>query len=98
MSADNDLYILETEGDNGDKEYRVADLQAIENYLYDDNYNESEDPDVHIKNARKMWKGASVYRNEGMALLEAKSLLNDSYMCEYGICFGICIISIPRKF
>lgn len=44
MSADNGIYILETNGRvvSTEKEYRVAHLMAVENYMFDENA-----PDPH---------------------------------------------------
>lgn len=123
MSSDNGVYILVT-GDKKPKEYRVAHLQAVENYLHDENipypdycknhncycqehnpeecpmciaYNKkfnSPDPDVHIRNARKMWANSLVYKTEGKAVHKAMELYRECYICEY----GIQTIEIPRDF
>ena len=57
MSADNGVYILKTLGKKpGEFEYRVQEMQAVENYEWDPKRKRPvNDPDVHIKNARKMW-------------------------------------------
>ena len=95
MSADNGIYILETEG----PEYRVSELMAVENYLWDDiNAEQSADPDVWIRNAREMWIG-HVYRTKAEALESAAAIeeviaADDFPILEY----GISIISIPRRF
>lgn len=96
MSADNGIYILETIG----PEYRVAHLQAIDNLAYDESapkgserYN-SKNPDVLIKNARKMWQNCQVFTSEERAMKSAMEMLKDCCVCEYGICY----IKIDRKF
>lgn len=94
MSADNGIYILRTPKGNG-FEYRVANLQCIENYTWDRDHNcESDNPDVHIENARTMWGNCKAFYSQQEALLEADKLLRESYICEY----GICSIKIPREF
>lgn len=104
MSADNGVYILVTplltEAPNGElveiaTEYRVANLQAVENYVWDAAYGaETDDPDVHIANARKMWARAKVFYERIDALVEADRLTREYPMLEYGISF----IQIPRAF
>ena len=89
MGADNGIYILQTNG----PEFRVSELQAIENVYWDDE-KESDDPDVWIKNAREMWAYASVFTDEGEALKEAMRHLESMCICEY----GISKIKIPRRF
>ena len=94
MSADNGIYILRTP--KGDKvEFRVAHLQAIENYEYDERTNEqTKDPNVHITNARKMWKDSPIFKTERSVLLFAEHMARDYSILEYGICF----INIDREF
>ena len=96
MSADNGVYILETNTkEHNRKEYRVRHLQAVENVGWDDNKQEpdknycggyTDDPDITIKNARKMWSGCQVFYSEENALKEAWKMLKDLDVCEYGIC------------
>jgi hypothetical protein len=96
MSADNGIYILKTDCDDG-HEYRVAHLQAVENYLWDNAREcESDNPDIHIANARKMWDDSDVYSSEGEALKRAVEIEEklDLWVLEY----GISQIRIPRKF
>lgn len=99
MSADNGVYILKTKRGDG-WEYRVAHLQAVENYLWNqDTHEETSDEDVHIKNAREMWNGP-VFSSKQDALREAdlmaEEILNDDFcpVLEY----GISTITIPREF
>lgn len=109
MSADDGFYILETEG----PEYRVKHLQAVENYMWDDKKIDEQDgkpgaytndPDVHIRNARKMWKKCKVFTNKKEAVKYAFNMEEEAIkdMEEYfGFGFteyGVCHIKIPRKF
>jgi len=79
MSADNGVYILVTPHEDGDKEFRVNDLGAIDN-VYDG-------PGKPIENAREMWAGCSVYRREVEALRAASGVLDGLTLCEYGISY-----------
>ncbi|SRR5258706_5387104 len=136
MSADNGIYILETlvKGD-GRKfdlhEYRVRELQAIENVEYDQsiailqptgeyhsvhefrpedkehcayqkayrNKYHSDNPDVQITNARKMWKNCTVFNDKEAALMEAARLLDQSTKdCGFEPEYGISFIRIARVF
>lgn len=91
MSADNGIYILETEG----PEFRVAHLQAVDNLEWDDETSSpSDNPDVWIKNAREMWRASAVYSNADDAYRRARDLLKKHEWTEY----GICEIRIGRKF
>jgi hypothetical protein len=98
MSADNTVAILETGIDK--KEYRVTDLQALENVDYDcgkRGYVDFEDPgsdDVRILNARRMWGNCEVILDKKEALSKAEEILKGLEICEYGICF----VSIAREF
>lgn len=90
MSADNGIYILETYG----PEYRVAHLQAVENVQWDsENHCESDDPEVMIVNARRMWKNSEVFTIRLGALEKADKLANE-IDTEYGITF----VKIPKDF
>jgi len=94
MSADNGIYILATPKGDG-FEYRVEHLQSIDNYMWDhDLHCDTDDKDIWIKNAREMWKGCEVLESQIDALKLAEELLEQEYICEYGISF----ISIRRKF
>jgi len=107
MSADNGVYILETPARTGfpgpeNKEYRVRELQAIDNIGWDPNKlnsrgtkgDETDDPDVMILNARRMWAGCKAYMDKGEALKIAAEVLDSCWICEYGIRF----IQIDRVF
>lgn len=61
---------------------------AYENRYYSDNL------DVLIRNARKMWKDCPVYNDEAEAFLAAKAMYEEIGYCEY----GIRTIKIPRDF
>jgi hypothetical protein len=92
MSADNGIYILETEG----PEFRVAEMGAVDNYQWDNERSEyTDDPDVHIENAREMWGGCEVLTNEEDAIDMALKIDK-----EWGIGteYGICVIKIRRRF
>lgn len=97
MSADNGIYILVTlTRDGSGKEYRVQHLQAVENYTWDHLWGmETKNPDIHIQNAREMWKDVSIIHSEHDALAEANRLLQ-AYggWTEYGIQF----VKIDRTF
>jgi len=136
MSADNGIYILETlvKG-NGRKfdlhEYRVRELQCIENLKYDPtvailqpteeyhsvheyrpedkehcayqkayrNKYHSDNPDVQISNARKMWRNCKVFSDKGLALLYAAELEDKSTNeCGFQPEYGISFIRIDRVF
>jgi hypothetical protein len=81
-------------------------MQAVENYEWDNNLTPTEggyteNPDVHIKNAREMWCGGKIFTTEKEAYDEAhkifKEIVDDPE--GYGILeYGICLIEIPRKF
>jgi hypothetical protein len=109
MSSDTGIYILETIDDKGSSEFRVALLSAIENYRYSyctkhndwtkdceecSNAAETDDQDVHIFNARKMWRDCEVFKDFGKALEEAARIQKDRGYTEY----GIVIIHIDRVF
>lgn len=99
MSADNGIYMLKTLG----PEFRVKELSAVDNLEWDDTIeNEhgevtggySNDPDIHIKNAREMWYKCKVFNDENKAYNYALKLLDDNPYTEY----GLCRIDIDRKF
>ncbi|MHA1286578.1 MAG: hypothetical protein ACTSPB_04140 [Candidatus Thorarchaeota archaeon] len=96
MSADNGVYILKTDG----PQYRVKHLQAIENVHFDDELGDfTEDSNIHILNARRMWKGCTVFDNDLEAMQKARDIYtrileSDCPICEYGISF----IAIKEKF
>ena len=94
MSADNGIYILRTlKGD--DFEYRVAHLQGIENLEWDEvggGYTDNQD--VHIKNARRMWSDCEVFAHETEALAFALKMEKCLDILEY----GISSIDIDREF
>jgi hypothetical protein len=109
MSSDTGIYILETIDDKGAPEFRVALLSAIENYRYSycTKHNdwtkdckecsdavETDDLDVHIFNARKMWRDCEVFKDIGQALEEARRIHKDVGYTEY----GISIVCIARVF
>lgn len=93
ISADNGIYILQTKKGDG-FEYRVAHLQAVENYRWDDDkHTDSDDPQIQIKNAREMWGECEVIVDRTSALqvadAMAQKILDDEFcpILEYGISF-----------
>ena len=108
MSADNGVYILRTLVDENDTskgyEYRVTEMQAVENIFWDSEVfgkngwgQESNNPEVHIRNARKMWTG-KMYLDERDALVRADELAQE-ILSSFGILeYGISTIEINKKF
>lgn len=95
MSADNGVYILKTTGDKGTYEYRVRELQAVENVYWNARTGrDSTSHDIWIKNARRMWKDAPVFPHEDVALNAALEIYKRLSVCEY----GIATITIERRF
>ena len=107
MSADNGIYILRTSVPNissmmGDGfEYRIAHLQAVENYqykycdLHGMHWSENceackdcvatQDPDIWIKNAREMWKNIPVFHTRRDALNEADRIYQEIMQDDFAI-------------
>lgn len=104
MSADNGIYILRTISGNNPKrrhyEYRVEHLQAIENYMWDDDTNaQTEDQNVWIVNARKMWSNCIVHSSINRAMTVAKTMKDLVMKSECPILeYGISTITIQKKF
>lgn len=105
MSADNGIYILKTpvsdfaaiKGDGF--EYRVSYHSAVENYCWDDMHHcDSNDPNIQIINAQKMWKDCIVYHNLDDAMKEAARQYTE--WCRDGMYleYGISVIEIPKIF
>ena len=91
MSADNGVYILETEG----PEYRVAEMMAVDNVSWDCDLScETNDFDILIKNAREMWSDALVFTDRNEAIIAAHKLHDEVGYTEYGVSF----IGIPKPF
>lgn len=92
MSADNGIYILQTNGENG-FEYRVAHLQAIENLYYSDPSGDEIYMWLFFRNAPRFF-------TKELALLCAQELeteiLNDDFcpILEY----GVSILEVNKKF
>ena len=108
MSADNGIYILQTLKGNG-FEFRVAHLQAVENYQWDDNKQNpdkdyvgdyTDDADVQIKNARQMWKGCEVFIDRDAAWKKAEEIYDEIMKDDFCpiLEYGIQIIYIAREF
>jgi len=112
MSADNGIYILTTKRKSHDcqdcLEYRVRELQAVENVDWDETKKNperdypgdyTEDNDVRIKNAREMWAGCEVFNTESEALAEAKRIYDETMNSDFPVLeYGICFIHIDREF
>lgn len=102
MSADNGIYILETNSPLGGKEYRVKELQAIENLHYKNvngKWIEDHSTETEIQNAREMFNNCKVYNNLMEVEQEAERLLLEIEQRYIGICeYGIGCISIPEVF
>ena len=94
MSADNTIAILKTPKGDG-FEYRVRHLQGIENLEWDKQIGGyTDDLDVHIVNARLMWKDCEVFGSEAEATARALKLEKEYSYVEY----GISCIDIDREF
>lgn len=74
MSADNGIYILETDG----PEFRVKHLQAVED-VYGDTDHDT------LRNAQAMWREAKVFTEKTAAYLEADRQAEGCDVLEYGI-------------
>ena len=87
MSADNGIYVLSTiHPDNiNEREYRVAYHMGIDNLEWDwETETPTDNPDMLIKNARKMWGGEEVF-NDGHKAWDYARILNEQQYTEYGI-------------
>jgi hypothetical protein len=91
MSADNGIYILETDTDNG-REYRVTSAQCIESIYCD--LEDGRGCDVTDSGMIEEWGDSEVFNTETKALKYAEELANTIDWLEYGICF----IRVDRKF
>ena len=81
MSADNGIYILET--NDG---FHVAELAAIENYMYDsESLDDTDNLDVQIRNAREMWANSPFFINEQQAWQYAYERAEQCQILEYGV-------------
>jgi hypothetical protein len=88
MSADNGIYILRTLVSISPRifEYRVKHLQAIDNLGWDSKIEEyTQDPDIHIKNARKIFAKCFPIETREEALKEALKRMEEIGYVEYGI-------------
>lgn len=99
MSSDNGIYVLETTKGNG-FEYRVRELQCIENVDWDNRKHcISADDKVRIKNARQMWKGCEVFKTKALAFMEASRIYDNIMTDDFGLLeYGICVIKINKEF
>ena len=96
MSADNGIYILETQG----PEFRVKEMAAVDNIYWDDSQQKMvRDPDVMIANAREMWDGCEVYTDKTSALVEADRIFFEIMASNFPVLeYGISTIVVDRKF
>lgn len=93
MSADNGIYILITPKDLT-QEYRVAHLQAIENVDWCHKNGEiTENDDIRIHNARRMWDSAQVF-DCTMNAFQHSLDLDKQHNTEY----GINVVEVDREF
>lgn len=99
MSADNGIYILQTESQNGGDEFRVAHLQAIDNISWDEDLGlHTDNLDKQIKNARDMFQGAEIFKTEDQAFQKARDLAKEIDEDGGYLEYGISSILIPRVF
>lgn len=77
MSADNGIYILETQG----PEYRVIEASAIENIEYG-----GDESGWNPKEVRRYFKNAKVFTSRSAALEKAADM-EQEYETEYGVKF-----------
>jgi hypothetical protein len=100
MSADNGIYILETISEDELSEYRVKHLQGIDDYTWDDDINDySANPNIHIKNARKMWENCEVFYDRSAAMAKAHEIYREIMDSDFPVLeYGIDFIYIPRRF
>jgi hypothetical protein len=96
MSADNGIYILESDG----PQFRVAEMQNIENLNWDDQKKRMTEEEVIIlANARDMFKGAKVFDKQDEAMKEAITIYNDIIKSDFPVIeYGIVPIKIIGKF
>ena len=101
MSSDNGIYILQTKDLNGEPEYRVKHLQAIENVDWDDKKKDhTNNDDIRIVNAREMFKDAPQFASEVLAFKHASAVYDEIMKDEYYpiVEYGISKIKIDRVF
>jgi hypothetical protein len=72
MSADNGVYISTFPKEDGTKEYRVTDAQAIENVKWEEY-------------VREYFENAFVFSTEEEAVAKAVDIYKELPICEYGI-------------
>lgn len=97
MSADNGVYILKTQSQDGGFEYRVAQAMAIDNLTYDMPPGEI-DPEC----AQGIFGESEVFTDRDKAWLSARDVEDEiaqsGWFTEYGVCeldFGG--VSFPTK-
>ena len=77
MSADNGIYILETQG----PEYRVIEASAIENITYG-----GDETGWNPKEVKRYYQNAEVFTSRSAAL-EVAADMEQEYETEYGVKF-----------
>lgn len=83
MSADNGVYILESQ-ENGTIEYRVTAAAAIENIFWNTERH-TEGSQFNMEEVRNYWGSSKVYTTAESVLMEAYAILKSLSICEYGI-------------
>lgn len=90
MSADNTIIVLETQGQNGTRQYRVAHVQNAENLHEEPNY-PPHAPVLNREAALDFFGGCYFFTDPGIAQREAEGMLaeieGDGGYVEYGICY-----------
>ena len=81
MSADNGIYILKLKD-----QYRIIEAQAIDNLYWNPDSN-TEQPDINLKQVVSYYGHAPSFDTRNAALEKAGQMLDDVYVCEYGINF-----------
>lgn len=90
MSADNGIYVLSTLSNSGSREFRVSHAQAIENI------EEPEPYDSYYMHA--LFNDSPIFSSKDEAFTYAFQMYNDAIK-SFGIVeYGVCLISLERKF
>lgn len=91
MSADNGIYILETQEDSGVKEYRVAECQSIDN-IYFGSQEERDESVRHFFGQSPIYMDYQAARE--VAFQKEQEIYDRGWVLEY----GISSISLPTPF
>lgn len=82
MSADNGVYVLETDG----PEFRVKEIMAVEDLWWSrERAKDDATPEEALQNAREVYKTCEVFTEKSLAYLYAAELYESLDICEYGI-------------